>query len=388
MNFQYMEVSFHLVCVIVIAASITTFISDFRDDKSISQVDFKRFHETEIDVYPDFTMCITGHGIWTEKAKATYDIEFGKRYIKFLKGEIWDENMLKLDYDEVTVNMTELINGMTLFMDPLSSPRSYTWTRNTSFMKSLISLMQLPDAKCLSLKLAPKIIKKLKRPIDIVQISFQSRNSSLYPFYALHYPQQSLTGNFYLKGDMDRNTFDSLERKNFLINMIEIIRRRNTNNEPCQESSDRHDQYVIKKLVESSKCKPPYMKHKAEFGHLEICNNSKDMKQTYQKIMSYLLKRFDRLWTKRPCDQVQSISYTTKEVHRKKNQPKDAPWILQLGFVSHYYKEIRHSQAYGLKSCWSDVSAIIGFVCGVSMWKLPNGLKTLTIWIKQNSLFK
>ena len=386
MNFQYMEVSFHLVCIVIIIAIITNFMSDLRDNKSISQVDFKRFHDTEIDIHPDFSMCITG--IWnSEKLKDTYDIEDVERYARFLRGEIWDENLLKVDYDEVTVNMTELVNGMNLYMDPLGMPPTYTWTRNSSFMKSLISLIQFPDFKCLSLKLAPKIIQKLKRPIDRVQISFQSRNSSLYPFYSLHYPQQSLMGNFFLEGDMDA-TFDSFERKTFLINMIEIIRRRNTHNEPCLELSDKHDQYLIKKLMKSSICKPPYLKYQVEFEHLELCNNSKDMKQIYLDIMGNLMKRFDGVWTDKPCDQVQSISFNTKEVHRKKNTPKDAPWILQLGFVNKYYKEIRHSQAYGLKNCWSDVSAIIGFVCGVSIWQLPNGVKTLTIWIKKNSLFK
>ena len=51
MNFRFIEVGFHLVCIGIIIASITTFMSDFHDNKSTSLVDFKRFHETEIDRY-------------------------------------------------------------------------------------------------------------------------------------------------------------------------------------------------------------------------------------------------------------------------------------------------------------------------------------------------
>ena len=389
MNFRFMEVGFHLGCMGIIIASITTFMSDFHDNKSTSLVDFKRFHETEIDNYPDFSLCIGG--IWnTEKLKETYGIEDVERYAKFLRGEVWDENLLQIDYDEVTVNMTELVNGMSLWMDIFLKPPAYTWNRNSLIMESHISQLQTPDAKCLSLTLSPKTIEKLNRPIDRVEISFQSRNSSLYPLYALHYPEQGIMGNFYLDNDFDKASFgfDSLGRKTFLINMIEIIRRRNTHEEPCQESSDKNDQYVIKKLMESVKCKPPYMKNEVEFRHLEVCNNSNDMKQTHLNINSLYKKKWIDFGLKKPCDQVQTISFNTKDYYRQKNEPKEAPWILELAFMNEVYKEIRHSQAYGSKSCWSDVSAIIGFVCGVSIWQLPDGLKAFIAWIKQNSLFK
>ena len=130
------------------------------------------------------------------------------------------------------------------------------------------------------------------------------------------------------------------------------------------------------------------MKYLAEFGHLTVCNNSNDMKQTHVQIDSSLIQRKKNFGLEKPCDQVQTIIFNTKDHPWRRNQPKDAPWIIEILFTNEFYKEIRNTQAYGLKSCWSDVSAIIGFVCGVSIWQLPDGLKTLVVWMKQNSLFK
>ena len=129
MNFRFIEVGFHLVCIGIIIASITTFMSDFHDNKSTSLVDFKRFHGTEIDNYPDFSLCILG--IWNiEKLKdMNYRIEDVQRYVKFLRGEIWDQNMLAIDYDDVTVNMTELVNGISLWTDFVLMPPTYTNSR-------------------------------------------------------------------------------------------------------------------------------------------------------------------------------------------------------------------------------------------------------------------
>ena len=52
---------------------------------------------------------------------------------------------------------------------------------------------------------------------------------------------------------------------------------------------------------------------------------------------------------------------------KDKNERLKLGWALQLDFMRDVYKEIRHIRDYDKKSLFSDVSAIIGFICGFSI---------------------
>ena len=66
----------------------------------------------------------------------------------------------------------------------------------------------------------------------------------------------------------------------------------------------------------------------------------------------------------KPCDQLQMVTYSRRDILKDKNERLKLGWALQLDFMRDVYKEIRHIRDYDKKSLFSDISAIIGFICG------------------------
>ena len=109
---QILRVAFTLIC---ISATIFTTVIQFMnyctvEDQTI--VTYKRFHESEIDVYPSISLCWT-MAIDEEKLKR-FDNEFTlKAYTYFLHGysigEQWNKDMLRVNYDNVTINFDDYI---------------------------------------------------------------------------------------------------------------------------------------------------------------------------------------------------------------------------------------------------------------------------------------
>ena len=377
---------------------MSSFFMDLFKNKSTSLVDFRTFHEEERDIYPSFSLCLVGPEIWNANIlKKKYGVQNYESYVEFLRGEKWNESMLQIDYDNVTVSLEDYVEGWMLWIDsgwknptfvwynesdPLVESQVKRWNA-TTFTESQFSIsLRTPDIKCFTLDFKNEMIPGLEElTIKNLEILVKRQNK-LHAWYLTHYPKQLIAEHFYFDVDTEKS---NLEKKTFVINMIEVIRRRHTNKDPCLDQSSNHDLYILTELLHSAYCKPPYLKYVSEFENLEICNDSISMQQTYLKA-EYLDSPLFRKRFNKPCDQVESIVFNTKEFPRKEDGLENSSWILEISFFNDIYKEIRHTEAYGLKSCWSDVSAIVGFVCGVSMWQIPDALKTIIDWIKHRSL--
>ena len=181
MNTQGIVRGFHLVSLLIAIGSIVYFLIDYQRDKNMTLVDFKTFHETERDIYPSVSLCFYQDGFWnTRKLNYIYGIENLEHYRNFLKGEFWDESMLKVDYDDVTLSLEDYVerwglwldNGLKTFPDyewldkNLSQKHSHIPPHKNPFssvgMFQFFTSLRSNDGKCFSLNLSPKNIPMIK----------------------------------------------------------------------------------------------------------------------------------------------------------------------------------------------------------------------------------
>ena len=97
-----------LSCII---ATFYTTIDQFRNYFNIEDqtiVAYRRFNEIETDVYPSLTICWT-MTIIEEKIRRYGSTLNATDYARFLFGDVWDENMLEVDYDNVTPDLDEYV---------------------------------------------------------------------------------------------------------------------------------------------------------------------------------------------------------------------------------------------------------------------------------------
>ena len=75
-------------------------ISLYRKDYDISKVNYRKFHSTEQDIYPSFSLCFGD--VLLENKLHEYDVN-KSLYLDLLKGQYWDKRLLAINYENVSI---------------------------------------------------------------------------------------------------------------------------------------------------------------------------------------------------------------------------------------------------------------------------------------------
>ena len=105
-------------------------IHRYNQQKDNSIVDYQWYHEQEKDIYPTISICLYGVPIVFSSARLeTIDRRFNANlYSQFLQGKYWNDAMIKVDYDDVTINFLDYLSDIKIV---LTDGEELQWTRNT-----------------------------------------------------------------------------------------------------------------------------------------------------------------------------------------------------------------------------------------------------------------
>lgn len=179
------------------------------EDTTLVQV--SKYHSSKERMYPSHSICILPPFL-EDKFKSLGDDRINMSlYIAFLEGKIWDDRLLDIDYDNVTVSFaTNLLKSKYL----TQNRKWYDW--NPIFYTSLRSSTR----KCFTID-APFIDNELLMQYqngisnDIFPDGGRAENNSIYVY--LHYPGQRSKVYFTVKGNWDsRDNKSKIIRCDFL----------------------------------------------------------------------------------------------------------------------------------------------------------------------------
>ena len=198
---------FHFVCILATTILLCYCTRKYIENESNSLIDFQLYHDTEKDIYPTLSLCFGNEGIYdNEKLDKTYQINNATKYITFLEGKLWDDHMLNVDYDAVTMSLQDYVEEVSIRVNTYHSSPVYKWINN--------DLQHMPTAndkqderlfpfytsfrqasmKCFSFDLNQEFIPEIKgeivRVIFVRMKSVSARGVSL--SYFMHYPNQLL----------------------------------------------------------------------------------------------------------------------------------------------------------------------------------------------------
>ena len=95
-------------------------------------MEYRKFHETKRDTYPTITVCIWNDkfedllGLYDhEKLNKTYGIKEPREYINFLEGHIWTDEMIEVDFDDVTLEIKDRVESIKIIGNKWQE--LYTW---------------------------------------------------------------------------------------------------------------------------------------------------------------------------------------------------------------------------------------------------------------------
>ena len=105
---------FSFLCVSVTIGMIMFWIYEFLKDKDLCLVDYIDYaNATKSGVYPTISLCFMSP-FATEKLKV-HNVTFNDdMHAKFLRGETYDDNMAKLDFDNVTYSLLDYLGQVAI----------------------------------------------------------------------------------------------------------------------------------------------------------------------------------------------------------------------------------------------------------------------------------
>jgi hypothetical protein len=285
--FEKINNLFNLFCVIATVSLTIYCICNYLRNEDVSVVNFTTFYGSKEDVYPSFSFCI-GPPLLEQKFVA-YGREVNiTTYTKFLKGKLWDERMLVVEYDNVTVSLKENVLDAYVI---LQNRTQYPWKP-----KYRVSFRSV-DRKCFTID-APDVDQSLNWYFEILI------KNSIFPHgkrphgndeglfvSSLHYPGQRFTGYYTFKSDWKLRTNNGNNyHMNFKIQNVDVTRHRWKSNKCCFEDWKNYDQYVMDNIMLEAKCHPPLWN---PTSNLSLCSNSTQFNTFIAQPSTAELKKYD-----------------------------------------------------------------------------------------------
>ena len=346
-------------------------------------------------------MCFSGPGIYDrKKLNETYGIKDVSKYIKFLTGDLWDDKMVGVKYDDVTFDIKDPVFGVLIMgMDGIGH-HLYTWFKNnaggndttknsetSSYLAHSIPIRttyRRHDTKCFTLDLTVEAIPNIQgQLINSVGIIFKAlRIPDVSIYYGISYPGQILRA-FLLDAELywnHRITLGQVKSKLFLFDSIEVFRKRSTIARPCKGTWRDDDDTIMRDVIEMANCKPPHWNISTRYP---ICNTKEKMKNVTIPYSAFkiatptFLKQF-----KQPCHGLQAATLNTI-VEQRKNFSSLTPTygmdVTSMGFhfKNEQYKEIKYTEAFDFESLVGKIGGHIGLLLGFAFWQIPDAMKFL-----------
>lgn len=246
---------FRAVCIIVVVFMISYWFYKYVvEDRDIGVVDYLSLEDTRDVDFPLPTLCIKNPFL-TETLNKTIVGMTKTEYLKYLRGEIWNNTYEFINYENATIDLNEYFTHGTE-----KRTNDFSW-RNSSLLfnhKVVFNGFYLSSfMKCFSVE------SNIRNHRDIKKLQLYYRiqglvNSSIGPnvpmYYKVNYPGQYLLGDTPYYFSMKEGNFRFLR-----IKKIEILKRRDKNNKKCSENPLRYDQMILKQHLTSTGCRPPYL---------------------------------------------------------------------------------------------------------------------------------
>jgi hypothetical protein len=376
-------------------------------------VEYVKFHTTDLDVYPSFSLCF-GDILNEDKLR---NIGVNKKdYLEFLKGKVWDASLMNIDYHDVSINLNDYLIAVEMYLenyngeveehnyqlfDKTNPAKTQQWKPNIyQDSNPFLGLIQ----KCLTVDLPyiqgmqqtwmtlvmnKSVFANVRRPFD----RMFSKNPDMLSV-EVHYPNQrwrysKAKRNWDSREPTESDQDDLMNNRSFAMKFyvfsLEVVQKRNTNKNPCNDRSSIDDENLKSSMIKSITCTAPYLTDPQNRTKSD-CSTQQQLKEFYKmEIRKHIV----------PCRRMTQITYLYSEYvsdyyHQKLyNLSHDQDiWYVTLKFPDSRYKEINMLREFNLISLIGNAGGYVGICVGYSLLQFPVLAKRLFYIAKSISFFK
>ena len=303
--------------------------------------------------YPSVSLCFEWPFL-----KKRFDIEGGMKasdYSRFLKGELWDDKYIDVEYDNVTLDLKSYLASVKT-ENTIDERKMYSFRNgssdNSSKALSLIVSSRSSNEKCYSIDIPYTKREYLK----LIEMKF---NKTIFEdtkwkegfkdnFYiAFHYPSQFRTSS--VRSSVIRYNVKSvvsesgrkgrLDKVTFTIMNVEVLKRRDKRTKRCNWDWKRHDQYFNKYMVQDVGCHLPYIHHPNE--KLKNCSNSQKLSKFDNEFHGKIPESDSFM---KPCLTIEKMFYRYDEIRGSVFLSLSSLLTIEIRYEDPIYKEIEYIQ--------------------------------------------
>ena len=341
------HLGFRILCFVSALALTSYWTYVFILDEDLCTVDYKEYYAGESDVFPVLSFCINNQVSGEKLERVNPNISV-LSYMNYLKGQSFDSNMLAIEYSSVIQNASDFIeedfvryrNGSFVSIHPDyyddetygKSTLSKRNRRTFSTYYAFFFMTQFYHCYELSVPQDKNIFSFFFR-INSSIFSSGIREQAYDLLTILHYPNQMLiAGNRKYVWPQRRNIEESYMMK-YHITGVEVLKRRQARNRPCNENWENYDNEIENKFTKAIDCRLPYLQRNKE---IPICTSKKKLQTRFYLRSDYYGVNPPCLEMKRITDKFEENSLDTK----KYSWARNGTFIIGILFPDEDYKKI------------------------------------------------
>ena len=305
MSWKKMNNSFFVICLLTTIGLSSYSMYRYLKNEDVTVVKVLAFLSSPDAIYPSFSFCILQPFLKDRFNDYNDDDINMTSYIRFLKGDMWDDRFLKIEYDNVTVDLSD--NLMKAEYNTHSNWEYSNWEpiHFVSFRSS--------GRKCFTVNapfLETHLLRSFRFEVDkkIIPDANETKQRKVYTY--LHYPGQRFTSYYTVKPNLiSHRNLSSKDRISFTVRDVDVITRRNKKNEPCVEDWRHYDDQYMQRLMKKVGCHPPHWKSEHD---LPICSDASQMKSFSGQPNTFAVESFGL-----PCKMIDRLQYFSPERNLK-----------------------------------------------------------------------
>ena len=111
---------FAILCGLVTLSLCSYWCYQFSRNEDLTVVQYKEFKGTKEGIFPTASFCLGDNFVLLKEKLDQYDVN-ETSYLSFLKGNLFDNKMLSINFSYVTIDITDYIKGYRLYFKNGSS---------------------------------------------------------------------------------------------------------------------------------------------------------------------------------------------------------------------------------------------------------------------------
>ena len=381
-SFQTLKLVYNSFCIVSVVGLILWCIYLFSLDEDLARINIKKFNSDKESLYTSVSFVF--YSPYEYKKFERYEDEniTPVNYKLHLQGELWNDNISKIDYNDVAIDIKDYFQGYEILYDnqkKVNYGNKITdqsgW--KTPYLNGNISIgkiftVDIPFQKDVSLRQLDIKLRAKVFPNEERAPKLTTKNGVDGFGIFFHYPKQGSSTKTFRKIDWpvrsknaSKSYFMVFELKN-----IEIIQNRNKWRQECVPGSPDIDQMWYRKYFKHLTCKPPYFNG---IEDLQPCETQNELSQVHREYFQYRLT--SKASEVPPCRSLEKLEFNFYEYDVEDGN--DPNITISILFVDESYREMLNIRAFDLHSLLGNIGGYVGIFIGYALLNLPDAIMNM-----------